>query len=175
MDIALAQTIISAAVGAILALITTFLAQRLSKQQNLEQENDNGLKELQDLYIDVKMQIDEEIRSWWINMEYGDEKGPKPSTYVYPIDKLRMLTERYEPSLNKDIEQVVGIIQILRGNDDPEEWMPPEAYYRQYIERIVFSKTKENLATKFKEINHGYYQKRNSKAMSYRILCRDVQ
>jgi len=76
---------------------------------------------------------------------------------------MRMLVERYEPSLREDIEQVAGIIQILRGNRDPEDWIPLEAYYSQCIEEIDFSKTRTNLATKFKEIDQRYYQKRNRK------------
>jgi hypothetical protein len=57
------------------------------------------------------------------------EKGPKLSTYIYPIDKMRMLAQRYEPNLNKDIEQVANVILILEGNEDPDTWMMPRASY----------------------------------------------
>jgi len=98
MDIALAQNIISAATGALIALITVFLTQTLSKKQILEQDYDKALEELQKNYLDVEVHIEEEIRGWWINMEYGNGNGPKPKKYIYPIDKMRMLAERYEPS-----------------------------------------------------------------------------
>ncbi|HVB26056.1 MAG TPA: hypothetical protein VNG51_29215 [Ktedonobacteraceae bacterium] len=162
MDAAIAQTIIGAAIGAIVTLIATFVSQHLSKKQNLEQKYDEKLEEIQHLYIEVKKHIEEELYAWWVEMEHGG--GNQPSrVYVYPIDKLIMLTERYEPSLSKDIEQVRWIIERLRGNDDPDTWLSAEEYYHQYIKEIDFPKTEENLAIKFKEINQKYYHQRSSK------------
>src|SRR5207302_1693195 len=68
-------------------------------------------------------------------------------------------------TLRSSKKQDLEAIQILRGNDDPEDWMPLEAYYHQSITGINFSKTEENLAIKFKEINEKYYQKRSSKSL----------
>ena len=68
MDRTIIIPLICAGISAIVALITTLLTQRLSKKQSLEQDYDKALEELQKLYLDVKMHIEEEIRSWWLNM-----------------------------------------------------------------------------------------------------------
>lgn len=159
-------SLICAVISAFVALITTILTLRFSKKHSLEQDYDKALEELQKLYLGVKTHIEEKIRSWWINMEYSNGKGPQPSTYIYPIDHMRMLAERYEPNLDKDIEQVANVIQILEGNDDPDPWVPPRQYYYEAIEPIKFSEISESIEEKFKVINQKYNQKRNRKFLS---------
>jgi hypothetical protein len=73
-------SLICAVISALVALITTLLTQKLSKKHSLEQDYDKALEELQKLYLDVKTHIEEELRSWWINMEYSNGKGP-PTRY----------------------------------------------------------------------------------------------
>ncbi|GAC1388944.1 MAG: hypothetical protein NVS4B11_04510 [Ktedonobacteraceae bacterium] len=167
MDSTTIQTVINIAVSAGVALITTFgaipVAQRFSKRQSLEQIYDEKLEELQVLYIETKTHIEAEVNDWWIAIEHGSGNGPV-CTYVYPIDKIVMLAERYEPSLSKDLEQVKRVVSILRSNNDPESYIPEEAYYYQYILNASsdFSKADENLKNKFKEINQKYAGKGSS-------------
>lgn len=173
MDIAIAQTIIGAAIGATVTLIAIFITQHLSKKQILEQNYDDKLEEIQNLYIEVKTHLEAEIYDWWITMEHGSGEI-NYKNYVYPIDKLLILTQRYEPSLTEDIQEILEIIQILKGNNDPDDWIPLEEYYHLYILKIDFSKTKESLANKFKAINQKYYQKRSQKKLpsSKKIIAR---
>src|SRR2546423_11498974 len=108
--------LVSVGISAVVAFLTTLITLRSSRKQSLEQDYDKALEELQKIYLDVEVHIKEEIRGWWINMDYGNGDGPKPKKYIYPIDKMRMLAERYEPSLNEDIKQIANVIGILRGN-----------------------------------------------------------
>ncbi len=136
MDSTTIQTVINIAVSATVAFITTFgaipVAQRFSKKQSLEQIYDEKLEELQVLYTETKTHIEAEVNDWWIAMEFGSEKAPI-CTYAYPIDKIVMLAERYEPNLSKDLEQVKRAIYILRSNNNPESYIPEKDYYDQHI------------------------------------------
>jgi hypothetical protein len=155
--------LVSVGISAVVALITTLITLRSSRKHSLEQDSDKALEELQNIYLDVKLNIKEEIDSWWINMEYGDEDGPQTSKYIYPIDKMRILVERYDPSFSEDVERIANVIWYLRGNNDPEDQILPQHYYYEYIKKIQFSEISESIEKKFKVINQEYNQKRNRK------------
>lgn len=158
-------SLLNIAIPAGVAFITTLLTLRFSKRHSQEQDYDMAMEVLQNLYIDAEMHITDEINEWWINMEHGDAKGPKLSKYIYPIAKMKMLAQRYEPGLNKDIEQMEGVIHILRGNNDPDSWVPEKEYYYLEIQHIEFSKIRESFEKKFEIINQQHYQKKGVKSL----------
>jgi hypothetical protein len=157
--------VLSVVIPAGVAFITTYLTLRFSKRHSQEQDYNKSMEELQKLYIDAEMHIDEEFEDWWINIEYGNEKGPPPRKYVYPIAKMRMLAQRNEPGLSRDIEQIERVVQILRGNNDPEAWVPAKEYYYREIKGIKFSTIRDRFAKKFEVINQEYFQERGGKSL----------
>jgi len=127
------SSLVATTIGALAALLgsfgATFFAQWLAQKQDTEKKYKEKIEEMQELAIQVKSWVEFETYQWWLEYEHNSDR--EKNTLECPIDRLTMLADRYEPSLNKSILEIGKEISYIKNGDLDmfEQGLTVQGYY----------------------------------------------